>query len=59
MRKALQQNCDDRRTSTIERCNKRREEDCSPIYQKIPGSQGKASPRRELQKEPSPVALSP
>jgi len=31
MRKALQQRCDDRRTSMIERYYKGREEDCSPI----------------------------
>jgi len=31
MGKALQQRCDDRRTSTIGRCYKEREEDCSPI----------------------------
>jgi len=31
MGKALQQRCDDRRTGTIERCCKGREEDCSPV----------------------------
>jgi len=43
--KLLHQRCDDRRTGTIERCYKGREED-SYLYQKTLGSLGKASPGR-------------
>ena len=49
MGKALQQRCNDRRIGTIERCYKERKKIAHP-YQKIRGSQGKASPGRDLQK---------
>jgi len=54
MRKALQQNCNDRRTGTIDRCYKGREEDWKKVahpYQKTLGLQGKTSTKRNLQKE--------
>jgi len=50
MGKALQQRCDDRRTSTIERCYKGREEDCSPISED-PRITGETPQRRNIQKE--------
>jgi len=53
MGKAIQHRCDDRRTSTTERCYKGREEDCSPISEDSRFA-GKASPRRDLQKETFP-----
>jgi len=56
MRKALPQRCDEGRTSRIERCYKGREEDCSPISEDSRIA-GKASPRRDLQKDG--VAVSP
>ena len=39
-----------RRTDVVERCYKGREEDCLPVSEDS-SLQGKASPRRELQKE--------
>ena len=49
MEKVFQQRCDDGRTGTIERCYKGREEDL-PVSEDS-SLQGKASPRRDLQKE--------
>lgn len=50
MGKVLQQRCDNRRTGTVERIYKEREEDCSP-YEKILGNTRKASQKRDLQEE--------
>jgi len=56
MGKVVQQRCDDERTSKIERCYKGR---IAHLSQKTLGLQGKASPRRDLQKENlSSVAVS-
>jgi len=57
--KALQQRCDDGRTSMIERYYKGREEDCSPVSEDS-GFTGKSftkegSPKRD----PSSVTVSP
>ena len=49
MGKALQQRCDDGRTSTIERCYKKRE-DYTPISEDSRFTK-KASPERNLQKK--------
>jgi len=50
MGKLLQQRCDDRRSSTIKRAYKGREEGCSSISEDSRFT-GKTLPRRNLQKE--------
>jgi len=59
MGKALQQRCDNRRTSTIGRSYKGREEDCSPVSEdsRLAGENliKEGSPERD----PSPVAVNP
>lgn len=59
IRKVLQQRCDNRKTSTIKRYYKRREEDCSPtsIDSRFTG---KSLTKEELpEKEPSALVVSP
>ena len=50
MGKVLQQRCNNRKTSIIERCYKGREKDFSPVSE-LSRFTGKASPRRDLQEE--------
>jgi len=58
MGNALQQRCDDESTGTQERSYKGRKEDCSPISEDSRFA-GKASPRRDLQKESLPRGSQP
>ncbi len=59
MGKALQQRCDGGRTSTIERCYKGREEDCSPISEDSRFTWESFTKEGPPEKDPSPVAVSP
>jgi len=57
MGKELQQKHDARRTSTIEKCYKRK---ITHLYQKILGLQGKSFPKKgSPEAEPLPGAVSP
>ena len=56
--KALQQQCDDRKTSTIERYYKGREEDCSPISEDSRFAGESFTKEGSLERDPSLVAVS-
>jgi len=53
MRNALQQRCEDERTSMIERCYKEREEHCSPV------SKDSRFARESFTKEGTPEKILP
>jgi len=59
MGKELQQGCNDRRTSTIERCYKGREEDCSPVSEDSRFTGESFTKEGSPERDPSPVAVSP
>jgi len=59
MGKVLQQRCDDRRTGTIERYYKGREEACSPISEDSRFAGKSFTKERSPRGDPSPVAVSP
>ena len=56
--KALQQRCDNGRSSTIERCYKGREEDCSPISEDCRFAGESFTKEGSLERDPSLVAVS-
>jgi len=58
MGKALQQRYDDGRTSTIERCYKGREKDCSPISEDRRFTGVAFTMEGAPERDPSPVAVS-
>jgi len=59
MRKALQQRCDDERTSTIGRCYKgRKEEDCTPVSEDSRSTGESFTKEGSPTRDPSPVAVS-
>lgn len=57
--KVLQQRCNDRRTSTIERHYVRRKEDCPPVSEDSRPAGESFTKERSPRKEPSPMAVSP
>ena len=59
MGKVLQQMQNDRRTSTIERCYKEREEDCSPISEDSRFTGKSLTKEGSPTRDPFPVAVSP
>jgi len=59
MRKALQQRCDDRRTSMIERYYNGREEDCSPISEDARFTGESFTKEGSPTRDPSSMAVSP
>ena len=59
MGKALQQRCDDKRTDTIERCYKGREEEHLPISEDSRFTRESFTKKGSPERDPSPVAVSP
>jgi len=59
MGKAIQERCDDRRTSTIERCCKGREGDCSPVPEDSRFTRETFTKKGSPERNPSLVAVSP
>jgi len=59
MRKALQQRCDDERTSTIGRCYKGKKEDCTPVSGDSRFAGESSSKEGSPARDPSPGAVSP
>ena len=57
--KALQQRHDDGRTSTIERCCKGKEEDCSPELEDSLFAEENFTKEESPEEEPYPGAVSP
>jgi len=59
MGRVLKQRRDDGRSSTIERCYKGREEDCSPVSEDSRFTKENFTKTRSLGREPSSGAVSP
>jgi len=59
MGKALSQRCDDRRTGTVGRCHKGREEACSPISEDSRFTEESLTKEGSPERDPFPVAVSP
>ena len=59
MGKVLQQRCDDKRTGTIERFYKVREEDCSPISEDARFTGESFTKEGSPTRDPSSMAVSP